>query len=107
MTADEREYLQRIVDDYYDQFVDTVAEGREMDADALKTPKRASSSAMRRKNVGSSTDSGRETMSRRAGATPWRGREIKEYEPNADDETLRTGTHSRSRSRWDLYRRRR
>ena len=31
MEADEREYLQTIVDDYYDQFVDTVAAGREMD----------------------------------------------------------------------------
>ncbi|KAA9397185.1 signal peptide peptidase SppA [Haloarcula sp. CBA1130] len=36
MTEDEREYLQGIVDDYYDQFVDTVAEGREMDAETLK-----------------------------------------------------------------------
>ncbi|MDS0221302.1 signal peptide peptidase SppA [Haloarcula sp. S1AR25-5A] len=36
MTDDEREYLQGIVDDYYDQFIDTVAEGREMDAETLK-----------------------------------------------------------------------
>ncbi len=36
MTEDEREYLQGIVDDYYDQFIDTVAEGREMDAETLK-----------------------------------------------------------------------
>jgi len=33
---DEREYLQTIVDDYYDQFVDTVAEGREMDAAEIR-----------------------------------------------------------------------
>ena len=32
----EREYLQGIVDDYYDQFVETVAEGREMDPEALR-----------------------------------------------------------------------
>ncbi|WP_367176197.1 signal peptide peptidase SppA [Haloarcula rubripromontorii] len=36
MTEDEREYLQGIVDDYYDQFIDTVAEGREMDAETLR-----------------------------------------------------------------------
>jgi protease-4 len=36
MSEDEREYLQGIVDDYYDQFIDTVAEGREMDAETLK-----------------------------------------------------------------------
>ena len=36
MSEDEREYLQGIVDDYYDQFVDTVAEGREMDAETLR-----------------------------------------------------------------------
>ena len=33
---DEREYLQGIIDDYYDQFVETVAEGREMDAEAVR-----------------------------------------------------------------------
>ena len=32
----EREYLQGLVDDYYDQFVETVAEGREMDAEAVR-----------------------------------------------------------------------
>jgi len=36
LTDDERDYLQGIVDDYYDQFVDTVAEGREMDAEAIR-----------------------------------------------------------------------
>jgi len=36
MEEDEREYLQTIVDNYYDQFVDTVAEGREMDADEIR-----------------------------------------------------------------------
>ncbi|MDT3435112.1 signal peptide peptidase SppA [Haloarcula sp. 1CSR25-25] len=36
MSEDERAYLQGIVDDYYDQFVDTVAEGREMDAETLR-----------------------------------------------------------------------
>ncbi|WP_276271252.1 signal peptide peptidase SppA [Haloarcula litorea] len=36
MREAEREYLQGIVDDYYDQFVETVAEGREMDADELR-----------------------------------------------------------------------
>jgi protease-4 len=33
---DEREYLQGLIDDYYDQFVETVAEGRRMDADAIR-----------------------------------------------------------------------
>ena len=33
---DEREYLQGIVDDYYDQFVDTVADGRSIDAETLR-----------------------------------------------------------------------
>jgi protease-4 len=33
---DEREYLQGLIDDYYDQFVETVAEGRSMDADAIR-----------------------------------------------------------------------
>ncbi len=32
----EREYLQGIVDDYYDQFVETVAEGRDTDAESLR-----------------------------------------------------------------------
>lgn len=32
----EREYLQGIVDDYYDQFVETVAEGRGTDAESLR-----------------------------------------------------------------------
>ena len=33
---DERAYIQGLVDDYYDQFVDTVAEGRDMDPDAIE-----------------------------------------------------------------------
>ncbi|CAI48265.2 signal peptide peptidase SppA [Natronomonas pharaonis DSM 2160] len=33
---DERQYLQGIVDDYYDQFVETVAEGREMEPSAVR-----------------------------------------------------------------------
>jgi len=33
---EEREYLQSIVDDYYEQFVDTVAEGRELDAAEIR-----------------------------------------------------------------------
>ena len=33
---DEREYLQGIVDDYYDQFVETVAEGRETDPETIR-----------------------------------------------------------------------
>ena len=32
----EREYLQGIVDDYYDQFVETVADGREMEAETIR-----------------------------------------------------------------------
>ncbi|MEF8808436.1 signal peptide peptidase SppA [Natronomonas sp.] len=36
MDEDEREYLQGLIDDYYDQFVETVAEGRSMDADAIR-----------------------------------------------------------------------
>jgi len=36
LEADEREYLQGIVDDYYDQFVETVADGRSMDAETLR-----------------------------------------------------------------------
>ncbi|GGN85936.1 MULTISPECIES: signal peptide peptidase SppA [Haloarcula] len=36
MTDDEREYLQGIVDDYYDQFVETVAAGREMDDETIR-----------------------------------------------------------------------
>jgi len=33
---DEREYLQGIIDDYYDQFVETVADAREMDAETIR-----------------------------------------------------------------------
>ncbi|WP_324662983.1 signal peptide peptidase SppA [Haloarcula sediminis] len=33
---DEREYLQGLIDDYYDQFVETVAEGRELDEAAVR-----------------------------------------------------------------------
>ena len=33
---DEREYLQSIIDGYYDQFVETVSEGREMDPAAIR-----------------------------------------------------------------------
>jgi protease-4 len=36
LSDEEREYLQGIVDDYYDQFVETVAEERGTDADALR-----------------------------------------------------------------------
>jgi protease-4 len=36
MDDEEREYLQGLIDDYYDQFVETVAEGRSMDADAIR-----------------------------------------------------------------------
>ena len=36
MREDERRYLQGIVDEYYDQFVETVAEGREMDPDEIR-----------------------------------------------------------------------
>lgn len=33
---DEREYLQGLIDDYYDQFVETVAEGRELDEGTIR-----------------------------------------------------------------------
>ncbi|GAB7010304.1 signal peptide peptidase SppA [Halorubrum trueperi] len=33
---DEREYLQGIIDGYYEQFVDTVSEGRDMDPEAVR-----------------------------------------------------------------------
>jgi len=36
LEAHEREYLQGIVDDYYDQFVENVAERRELDAETLR-----------------------------------------------------------------------
>jgi protease-4 len=36
LDEDEREYLQNIVDDYYDQFVETVAEGRGMEDAAIR-----------------------------------------------------------------------
>jgi protease-4 len=36
LDEEEREYLQTIVDDYYDQFVDTVAEGRGMDESEIR-----------------------------------------------------------------------
>jgi protease-4 len=36
LRPDERAYLQGLVDDYYDQFVETVAEGRDMDPDAVE-----------------------------------------------------------------------
>jgi len=35
-TEDEREYLQGLVDEWYEEFVQRVAEGREMDADAIR-----------------------------------------------------------------------
>ncbi|WP_396610291.1 signal peptide peptidase SppA [Haloferax sp. S1W] len=35
-TDDEREYLQGLIDDYYDDFVETVAEGREMDPETIR-----------------------------------------------------------------------
>ena len=34
--ADERDYLQSIVDGYYEQFVDTVSDGRDMDPEAVR-----------------------------------------------------------------------
>ena len=36
LETDERAYLQRIIDEYYDQFVETVADGREMDAEQIR-----------------------------------------------------------------------
>ena len=36
LSGDEREYLQGIVDDYYDDFVETVAEGRDMDPQRVR-----------------------------------------------------------------------
>jgi protease-4 len=36
LSEDERAYLQGIVDDYYDRFVDRVAEGRDMDPEAIR-----------------------------------------------------------------------
>jgi len=36
LEEEEREYLQGIVDGYYDQFVETVAEGRDTDPDAIR-----------------------------------------------------------------------
>ncbi|WP_136715896.1 signal peptide peptidase SppA [Halorientalis salina] len=36
LDEDERAYLQGIVDDYYDSFVDTVAEGRGLDAETIR-----------------------------------------------------------------------
>ncbi|ELZ91677.1 putative signal peptide peptidase SppA [Haloferax mucosum ATCC BAA-1512] len=35
-TEDEREYLQGLIDDYYDDFVERVAEGRDMDPGAIR-----------------------------------------------------------------------
>lgn len=34
--SDEREYLQSLIDGYYEQFVETVSEGREMDPEAIR-----------------------------------------------------------------------
>ncbi len=36
MDDDERDYLQGLIDDHYDDFVDTVAEARDLDADAVR-----------------------------------------------------------------------
>ncbi|WP_254273857.1 signal peptide peptidase SppA [Haloarcula marina] len=36
MDEDERAYLQGLVDDYYDQFVETVAEGRDLDDETIR-----------------------------------------------------------------------
>ena len=36
LEEDERAYLQGIIDDYYDQFVETVAEGRDTDPEAIR-----------------------------------------------------------------------
>ncbi len=36
LEPDERAYLQGLVDDYYDQFVDTVVEGRDLDEDTVR-----------------------------------------------------------------------
>lgn len=36
LELDERAYLQGLIDDYYDQFVDTVADGRDMDESAVR-----------------------------------------------------------------------
>ena len=36
LSADEREYLQGIIDGFYDDFVERVAEGRDMDPDAVR-----------------------------------------------------------------------
>ncbi|AFK18576.1 signal peptide peptidase SppA [Haloferax mediterranei ATCC 33500] len=35
-TDDEREYLQGLIDDYYDDFIERVAEGRDMDPEAVR-----------------------------------------------------------------------
>jgi protease-4 len=36
MTEDDREYLQGLIDDIYDDFVDRVAEGRDMDPETIR-----------------------------------------------------------------------
>jgi protease-4 len=36
MTEDERDYLQNLIDDYYDQFVEGVVEGRDLDAETVR-----------------------------------------------------------------------
>ncbi|MGM0718075.1 MAG: S49 family peptidase, partial [Halobacteriota archaeon] len=54
--ANEREYLQSVVDGYYDRFVETVSKGRDMDPEAVRDRRPVSMSTATLLNSGSSTN---------------------------------------------------
>ncbi len=100
-TEDEREYLQGLIDDYYDDFVERVAEGRDMDPQVVRDTEA-------RVYLGDEADErglvdrlGTRDDVEASRSNAWRGRDDQEYEPERGRRASSAGAHSRSRSRWE------
>ncbi len=93
LEEDEREYLQSIVDDYYDQFVETVAEGRETDPERIRETEARVFLGEEAHELGLIDEIGtREDVETRLEERLETGVEIREFEPHATlPERLRGG----------------
>jgi len=80
---EEREYLQGIVDDYYDDFVDTVAEGRNLDPESIRDTEARIYLGETAQDLGLVDELGtREDVEERIEAELGTGVEVEEFEPS-------------------------
>ncbi|RBI61016.1 signal peptide peptidase SppA [halophilic archaeon] len=97
MTEDEREYLQGIIDGYYETFVDRVAEGREMDAESVRETEARVYLGDRAREIGLVDELGtrEEVKSRLADRLGVESVTVEEFQPQRGlRERLQTGVRS-------------